>query len=148
MMRTLLLVIGGFAASLTFAAAAELSASDKAAIFKAAGFKAKGSTYMRCVDEAPSYMPGAIALQDMNGDGATEAFVTESSAFCYGGTEQAFVLLSKDSKGAWKTLLEEVGVATVLGTKSTGWFDIEVGGPGMGPFPKFRFNGKEYVLKK
>ena len=107
MMRTLLLVMGGFAASLTFAAAAELSASDKAAIFKAAGFKAKGSTYMRCVDEAPSYMPGAIALQDMNGDGATEAFVTESSAFCYGGTEQAFVLLSKDSKDAWKTLLEE-----------------------------------------
>ena len=122
------------------------SAADKAAIFKAAGFKAKGDSYTRCPDDdAPSHTPGAIEMQDLNGDGTAEAFVRESSTFCYGNTAEAFVLVSKGADGKWSVLLDEVGVAVPKESKHKGWLDIEVGGPGDGPFPVYRYNGKKYV---
>jgi hypothetical protein len=130
-------------------AADAFSAADKAAIFKAAGFKAKGGKQVRCEDDTTaSYMAGFIEADDLNGDGANEAFVRESSSFCYGATAEAFVLVAKNAKGEWTALLDEVGMALVLDTKAkSGWKDIEVGGPGMGPFPKFRYNGTKYVKK-
>lgn len=127
-----------------------MSAADQAAIFKAAGFKAKGDKWVRCDDTTSvSAMTGFIEVEDLNGDGVNEAWVRESSLFCYGNTAEAFVLLAKDAKGAWSILLDEVGMALPLDTKSkSGWKDIEVGGPGAGPFPKFRYDGKKYVVKK
>jgi hypothetical protein len=104
---------------------------------------------VRCEDDvSASYMAGFIEEADLNGDGANEAFVRESSSFCYGNTAEAFVLVAKNAKGEWTALLDEVGMANVLATKAkNGWKDIEVGGPGMGPFPKFRHNGTKYVKK-
>jgi hypothetical protein len=137
-------------AALAAAPVEELSAADKAAVFKVAGFKVKGGKQVRCEDNVTAgYMAGFIELDDLNGDGTKEAFVRESSSFCYGATAEAFVLVGKDDKGEWKVLLDQVGMALVLDTKAkNGWKDVEVGGPGMGPFPKFRYDGKKYVLKK
>ena len=137
------------ACSAALAAAPEKpSATESAAIFKAAGFKAKGDKYVRCEDDVTqSGMQGSIEIEDLNGDGAGEAWVKESSTFCYGNTEQYFVLLRKDDKGVWTQLLESVGVALTLKTKTKGWPDIEVGGPGNGPFPVYKYNGKTYVTK-
>lgn len=150
MMKTAILL--GVCASLGLApafAADALSAADKVAIFKAAGFKSKGGKQVRCEDDvSASYMAGFIEEDDLNGDGANEAFVRESSSFCYGNTAEAFVLVAKNAKGEWTALLDEVGMANVLATKAkNGWKDIEVGGPGAGPFPKFRHNGTKYVRK-
>ena len=138
------------AAAPAFAADDAFSAADKAAIFKAAGFKLKGGKQVRCEDDVTaSYMAGFIEAADLNGDGANEAFVRESSSFCYGATAEAFVLVAKTAKGEWTAILDQVGMALVLDTKAkNGWKDIEVGGPGMGPFPKFRYNGTKYVVKK
>ncbi len=148
MKTTIMFGLCGALAIMPAAGADAFSASDKAAIFKAAGFKSKGGTYVRCEDDAPSYMAGFIEADDLNGDGANEAFVRESSSFCYGNTAEAFVLVAKNAKGAWTILLDEVGMAVVLETKAkSGWKDIEVGGPGAGPFPKFRYNGTKYVKK-
>lgn len=131
------------------AAPAQPSASESAAIFKAAGFKAKGGKYVRCEDDTTlSHSPGRIELEDLNGDGTPEARVKESSTFCYGNTAEAFVLLAKDAKGAWTKLLDAIGMSLTLETKHKGWPDIEVGGPGMGPFPVYQYNGKKYVAKK
>jgi hypothetical protein len=130
--------------------AKDMSAADQAAIFKAAGFKAQGDKWVRCDDTTTaSAQTGFIEVEDLNGDGANEAWVRESSTFCYGNTAEAFVLLAKDAKGSWSILLDKVGMALPLDTKSkSGWKDIEVGGPGMGPFPKYRYDGKKYVTKK
>lgn len=129
--------------------AAEPTAAEKAAVFKAAGFKAKGGKYVRCEDDVTaSYMAGFIEWQDLNGDGVDEAFVRESSLFCYGNTAEAVVIVAKDAKGAWAIVLDQVGVALPLKTKTKGWLDIEVGGPGAGPFPRYRYDGKTYVAKK
>lgn len=136
-------------ASIGATKAADLAAADKAAIFRAAGFKAQGKNFVRCVeDTSASRLPGSIEMQDLNGDGRNEAIVSESSLFCYGNTEQAFVILTQDAKGAWSIVLDEVGVPTPLADKHNGWRNVEVGGPGMGPFPVFQFDGKKYGRKK
>lgn len=138
----------GLALALTPAHGADgFSKAESAAIFKAAGFKSVGGKQVRCADDTTaSYMPGFIEAEDLNGDGKKEAFVRESSLFCYGNTAEAFVLVGQDAKGEWKVLLDQVGMALVLDTKSkSGWKDIEVGGPGLGPFPKFRHNGTRYA---
>lgn len=146
------IILGAAALALVSAAAiaaAPTPAADSAAIFKAAGFKAKGDAFIRCEDDVTaSYAPGRIEMEDLNGDGAQEAWVKEGSTFCYGNTAEYFVLLQKDEKGAWKQILEGVGVPLALKTKTKGWPDLEVGGPGMGPFPVYKYNGKTYATKK
>ena len=149
-MRVLSASIIALALSLSPATAADgFSASDKAAIFKAAGFKLKGGRQVRCEDDVTaSYMPGIIEPADLNGDGKNEAFVREGSLFCYGNTAEAFVLVGRDAKGKWTVLLDQVGMALVLDTKAeNGWKDIEVGGPGLGPFPAFRHDGEGYISR-
>ena len=143
----LALLAVSYAAIATAAPAVEPSAADKAAIFKAAGFKAKGGKFVRCEDDSPSAVPGSIEMEDLNGDGNAEAWVKESSTNCYGMTAEAFVLLTKDAKSSWTVILDQVGIAVVQTKKHKGWFGIEVGGPGMGPFPVYRYNGKKYATR-
>jgi hypothetical protein len=126
-----------------------LTVADKAAIFKAAGFQARGPNFTRCPDDpSASHSFGAIEVADLNSDGQSEAWVREGSTFCYGNTGQAVVLLTKGTDGAWKVLLDAVGIDLVEKTKHAGWPDISVGGPGMGPQPRFVFNGAKYVLRR
>jgi len=132
------------------AAHADLAPAEQAAVFKAAGFKkARGGQYIRCREEPPtaSYMAGRIELEDLNGDGRPEAWVKESSVFCYGNTAEAFVLLTRDD-GGWRVLLDAVGVPVVRKAKRGEWPDIEVGGPGFGKFPVYRWDGKTYGAQR
>jgi hypothetical protein len=125
------------------------SAAEKIAIFKAAGFKLEGKNYTRCEDDpSMSHMFGYIEAEDLNGDGKAEAWVKESSSFCYGNTAESAVLVSKGADGSWKVLLDEVGVPIAQKTKHLGWADITVGGPGFGKPPLFVFNGKAYARQK
>jgi hypothetical protein len=142
-------VAGGitFALLIVSSVHADLDPVDKEAVFKAAGFKkAQDGRYIRCEEETPtaSYTPGQIELVDLNGDGQPEAWVTESSMFCYGSPHTFFSLVRKDA-GSWRKLLDDVGIPVVLKTKHHGWPDIEVGGPEFGKFPYYRWNGKSYV---
>jgi len=138
-----------FALSVTVAGSAEPSAPERAAIFKAAGFKAKGDKFVRCEDDVTlSYSPGRTEMEDLNADGSAEAWVKEGSLVCYGNTAEFFVLLTKDANGAWINILENVGVPMTLETKNKGWPDIEAGGPGFDKSPVYRYDGKSYVLKK
>lgn len=128
------------------ASAQDLGPEDRAAAFAAAGFTQRGDQYIRCDDTVTaSAMTGFIETADLNGDGSPEAWVRESSLFCYGNTAEAFVLLTKGADGAWTVLLDEIGVGLPLETRHNGWPDIEVGGPGAGPFPVFQFDGKVYL---
>ncbi len=124
--------------------------TERAAIFDAAGFKAKGDQYIRCEEDPPtlSYRAGSIELSDLNKDGRPEAWVKEGSLFCYGHTAEFFVLLKQGSDGIWTKWIEDVGIPIEQITRHNGWPDIEVGGPGNGPFPIYRFDGKTYVRSR
>lgn len=125
----------------------ELSTPERAAAFRAAGFKHWPDGWTRCQDDpSASHMWGTLEVDDLNGDGVLEAWIRESSAFCYGDTAEAFVLVTRKSSG-WTVLLDEVGVPLSLETMTRGWPDIEVGGPGLGKMPVYRFNGTKYVRK-
>lgn len=129
------------------AAPIPLSTPERAAAFQAAGFRHLPAGWTRCAEDiTASYQPGTLEVVDLNGDGAPEAWIRESSLFCYGHTAEAFVLLTRKSTG-WVVLLDEVGMALELKTKTNGWPDIEVGGPGFGQMPVYRFNGKAYARK-
>jgi hypothetical protein len=127
-----------------------LSAADRAAAFRAAGFSQVGGQWRACDAPADSiYTPGEIEeVGDLNGDGRPEAIVTEGSTFCYGGDEVGFMLVSKQADAGWKLMLASPGVATVLPAKGRdGWPDIEVGGQGF-CFPVQRWNGAEYAIAR
>jgi hypothetical protein len=129
--------------------AADLGKQDRAALFAAAGFTPRGDQYVRCADDTTAFfMPGSIEITDLNQDGRPEAWVRESSSFCYGATAEAFVLLTQDDRGAWVKLIDEAGVALPLETEHNGWPDIEVGGPGAGPFPVYQHDGTSYQRRE
>jgi hypothetical protein len=125
---------------------ASLSEEDLAAAFAAAGFSEMDGEYVRCDDTVSvSRQPGRIEIMDLNEDSLPEVFVKEGSVICYGNTAEAFVLLTKEETGAWRVLLDQVGIPVVTETENMGWPDIEVGGPGFGAFPVFRFDGTQYT---
>ena len=101
--------------------AVELSAADRTAVFTAAGFKERGGKWIRCEEDPPtaSYVAGNIEVVDLNGDGRPEAWVKESSSFCYGNTAELTVLVTKDADGRWRKLIDQVGVALVLRRSTT-----------------------------
>ena len=105
-----------------------------------------GRSRSNCDDTDSVYQGGQLELQDLNGDGSAEAWIRESSSNCFGLTGESFVLLTKKG-GVWTPVLDQVGIASTRKAKHLGWPDIEVGGPGMGPFPVFRYNGTRYVSR-
>jgi hypothetical protein len=127
-----------------------LSETERVAAFKAAGFKLVGKNQVRCEEDPPtaSYTPGTLQVMDLNKDGRAEAWITESSAFCYGSPHILFVLLTREPSGSWTKLIDVEGDASATDTLHGGWPDIELGGPGSGPFPRYRWNGKGYALVK
>ena len=131
-------------------AAPSLSDAERSAAFKAAGFKLKGKNYVRCEEDTPtaSYQPGNLQGMDLNKDGRPEAWITESSMFCYGSPHILFVLLTREASGSWRKLIDVEGDASSTAAVHGGWPDIELGGPGSGPFPTYQWNGKGYALTR
>ena len=127
-----------------------LAPAERAAVFQAAGFKPRGEQWIRCEEDPPtaSYQAGSIEVADLNGDGSPEAWVKESSTFCYGHTAEAFVLLTREKDGTWRRILEAIGVPVVRDTRNLGWPDVEVGGPGFGASPVHRWDGTRYAAPR
>ena len=132
------------------AGAAGLSSADEAAAFTAAGFKRAGGHWAACGEPGTaSYTPGAIdRVADLNGDGRTEAVITEGSSYCFGMTGTGYSLVSKQADGRWKLIAGGAGIPSFLSTRGAGgWPDIQIGGPGF-CFPVERWNGKAYALNR
>jgi hypothetical protein len=132
-------------------AAAAPSATDEAAIFKAAGFKKQATVWKsgECVGmEGESYQPGKIeTYKDINGDGRPDAVVTEGSGICYGNTGTRFWLLTKEPNGTWKRMISEIGIPEFVPTRKgrAGWPSLSIRGPGL-CFPVYRWNGRVWEL--
>lgn len=52
------------------------------------------------------------------------------------------VLLVKGTEGAWRRMIEACGIHLVRKEKRGGWADVEIGGPGTGAQPVYRWTGK------
>ena len=134
----------------TATAQGTLSAADRTAAFRAAGFKLQGGRWQACGDPGTdSYAGGTIdTVRDLNGDGRPEAVITEGSSFCFGNTGTGYSLVSKQADGSWKLIAASPGIPTFLATRGvSGWPDIEIGGPGF-CFPVERWDGRAYKLNR
>ena len=129
------------------AAPPKLSPADRIAVFKAAGAVQRGGKWLMCADQ-PN--PGGATIdevRDLNGDGRPEVVISEGGSFCYGAAEMGYALLSKQANGGWKLIDGGSGIPNFLATKSGGWPDMEIGGPGF-CFPVQRWNGKGYAFHR
>ncbi|MES2015613.1 MAG: hypothetical protein V4484_03885 [Pseudomonadota bacterium] len=131
------------------AAPAQLSATDEAGAFKAAGFALKGKQWHKCDDASPSYEPGAIAAVNTAARGGHPVvIISEGSTNCFGNTGVGYSLVRKQADGKWQRITDGTGIAQFLSTKGAdGWPDVEIGGPGF-CFPVERWNGHAYALHR
>ena len=84
---------------------------------------------------------------DLNGDGQFEVLTKEYGS-CFGRTGVQMNLYIKAKTGQWKAQFGFPGEPKILKTKSHGFPDIEVMGPGQ-CFPVWRYNGQQYnIIKK
>lgn len=107
-----------------------LSASDSAAIMRAAGAKLVAGKWVICAGEPNP--EGAIIEQvgDFNRDGKPDAIVSERGTYCYGAAGQGFRIVSKQVKG-WRVIASGAGIPQFVGVPGIdGWPDLSIGGPG------------------
>src|SRR5688572_4007467 len=127
-------------------AANDMTAGERAAVFRAAGLGQRGSDWVGCDGNTTASIEQGD-VRDLNGDGTLEAIVTEGGAACYGNTGQGFHLLTQKAPGTWKVVHASPGIPKFLDTKAGGWPDLEIGGPGF-CFPVERWNGTAYVFHR
>ena len=139
----LLLAVGA-----PFAQAPKVAPAERVAIMKAAGAIQRGGQWVVCADDQNNSGAAIEFLRDLNGDGRSEALVTEGGTFCHGMTGAGYQLLSKRADGKWAVMDGGSGIPEFLATKGEdGWPDISVGGPGF-CFPVLRWNGSAYALHR
>ena len=124
---------------------AALTPAQRTAIFKATSAVKKGAKWIICTDDPDAEGISVDSVQDLNGDGRAEAVVIEGGTYCYGNTGAYFALVGQQPDGSWKQIEADTGIATFLKTKTLGWPDLEIGGPGF-CFPVSRWSGKQYVF--
>ncbi|WP_316965240.1 hypothetical protein [Acinetobacter bereziniae] len=67
---------------------------------------------------------------------------------CYGNTGAACHLVAQKKNNKWKTIFENMGIATFLkSTGKDGWHDIENGGPDL-YFAVYRWDDKSYEVNR
>lgn len=119
---------------------------EKPAIMAAAGFKLRGGKWIGEAAECDASLDPAD-IGDINGDGVAEAIVIENGTFCYGMTGQGIYLVTRTAPNQWKLLFQESGVPVFRNTRTGGWPDLRLGGPGF-CHPLYKWNGKTYVFSR
>jgi len=126
------------------AAKAPVVASEYPSILAAAGFRQQGGKWSGQSAECEA-MLAPEDVRDLNGDGVPEAQVVETGSFCYGGAEQGVYLLTRAAPGRWTLLFNSPGIAVFRETRTGGWPDMMLGGPGF-CHPVYRWTGKTYAF--
>lgn len=83
---------------------------------------------------------------DLNGDGQLEV-LTQEFGSCFGGAGVQLNLYIKAKNGQWVAQFGFPGAPKILKTRSHGFPDIEILGPGMCS-PVWRYNGLAYDIFK
>lgn len=102
-------------------------AREAAAMITAAGFQIRGAQILNGCGRPTQPRPTAV---DLDGDGRTEAVVTDVDPACYGGTGEAFSVIQRRGPAAWALVGAGRGRIRVLESRTNGWRDVSLEGPG------------------
>lgn len=135
-------VWAGSAADIVFSdSKVTLSAAEKESMIKQAGIMSDGTVLLQ--SEAP--VTAEVRGMDLNSDGKPEVLMILSSPM-YGAAGSNVQLFVKDANGQYKSNLGfPAGDVKPLATKTQGFQDLQIGGPGF-DCPIWKWNGKEYAL--
>jgi uncharacterized low-complexity protein len=150
-MRYFGILVGALLVAVAHSQSAVAASSDNASaaqvVSEATGGKlkaTKGKYFEKSCNEQLDYDAEVV---DLNGDGQPEVF-TNIYGTCMGGMAGVDMnLYIKNKKGQWIAQFGFPGTYKVLKTKSKGYPDIEIGGPGF-CFPVWRWNGHHYKIHK
>ncbi len=96
-------------------------------------------------EDAPFHVD--VTITDLNDDGVEEILFHWGNSFWSGFTGTSCTLLVKNPKtGNYETNLGFPGIAEILKSKTNGYRDLLIGGPGF-EFPLYKWDGKKYELK-
>jgi hypothetical protein len=118
---------GAVAASGAAAQTPADKAREAVAMLTAAGFRIQGNQVVN-----PCGRPGLPRplRVDMNGDGKPEAIVPDLDPACYGGTGESFSVIQRVGPFNWVKVGGGVGRIKLLETRTNGWRDYTLEGPG------------------
>ncbi|TAJ72104.1 MAG: hypothetical protein EPO51_08265 [Phenylobacterium sp.] len=102
-------------------------AREAAAMINAAGFRIQGNQILNGCGRPAQPRPSAV---DMNGDGRPEAVITDVDPGCYGPAGQQFWVIRKQGPFNWTLVGGGVGRIRLLETRTNGWRDYSLEGPG------------------
>jgi hypothetical protein len=130
--------------------AASLTAAERNALFRSAGFVQRGGEWKGCDGGSDASIDDESvnggAIQDLNGDGRPEVIVTDQGTACYGMTGTGFHILTAGANG-WRVFWSSPGIPTILPARGAGgWPNIEVGGPGF-CMPVYGWDGRAYDIR-
>lgn len=96
-------------------------------------------------EEAPFNVE--VTVVDLNSDGVEEIILQWGNSFWSGYAGTSCTLLVKNVKtGNYDSNLGFPGVVEILKTRTNGYRDLLIGGPGF-EFPVYKWNGKSYEQK-
>jgi len=102
-------------------------AREAAAMVTAAGFEVRGAQIVNGCGRPVQPRPTAV---DLNGDGRPEAIVTDLDPACYGGRGEAFSVIQRRGPANWALVGAGRGRIKLLETRTSGWRDYTLEGPG------------------
>ena len=102
-------------------------AREAAAMLTAAGFQVRTNAILNSCGRPAAPRPTAI---DLNGDGRPEAVIPDMDPACYGGTGEAFAIIQKQGPASWTLVGAGRGRLKLLETRTNGWRDWSLEGPG------------------
>ncbi len=122
-----------------------LTIAEKNNIFKLTGFLISKDQKQFASEGGEDYpFEAAVYNLDMNADGKEEVFIVFGNSYTSGMTGSNAVLYIKDAAGKFQANLGfPSATPSMLPTKSKGYPDLVIGGPGF-EFPVWRWDGKTY----
>lgn len=116
-------------------------AREAAAMLYAAGFQLRGHDIVNPCGRTVRPKPVPV---DLNGDGRPEAVIVDVDPACYGGTGEAITIIQREGTARWTRVGAVHGRFKLLESRTNGWRDYTVEGPGCQPTWTFQ-PGQGYV---
>ena len=102
-------------------------AREAAAMLAGAGFSVRGEDILNACGRSVRPRPAAV---DLNGDGRPEAVIPDADPTCYGDKGEQFAIIQRQGPANWALVGKTYGRLKLLETRTNGWRDYTLEGPG------------------